>query len=33
MEKHRSRVITKLNLDQRTGSLTTWVQKNKHLFY
>lgn len=32
IEKHRSRVITKLNLSQKTGSLSKWVLKNKHLF-
>lgn len=32
VEKHRSKVIVKLNLDGKTGSLVTWVQKNKHLF-
>ncbi|MEO9569676.1 MAG: response regulator transcription factor [Polaribacter sp.] len=32
VEKHRSKTIMKLNLDQQTGSLVRWVQKNKHLF-
>lgn len=32
VEKHRSKAILKLNLDQKTGTLLTWVQKNKHLF-
>ncbi|APZ45195.1 DNA-binding response regulator [Polaribacter reichenbachii] len=32
IEKHRSKIITKLNLSQKSGSLYKWVQKNKHLF-
>lgn len=32
VEKHRSKAILKLNLDQKTGTLLTWVQKNRHLF-
>lgn len=32
VEKHRSKIILKLDLSRETGSLTTWVQKNKHLF-
>ncbi|MFK8060191.1 MAG: response regulator [Polaribacter sp.] len=32
VEKHRSKIILKLNLKHDTGSLLTWVLKNKHLF-
>ncbi|QNM84487.1 response regulator transcription factor [Polaribacter pectinis] len=32
VEKHRSRIILKLDLSHETGSLLTWVLKNKHLF-
>ncbi|MEQ6125215.1 response regulator transcription factor [Pseudotenacibaculum sp. MALMAid0570] len=32
VEKHRSNIINKLNLERKTGSLSIWVQKNKHLF-
>ena len=32
VEKHRSKAIIKLNLEQKTGSLLSWVQKNRHLF-
>lgn len=32
VEKHRSKIILKLDLSHDTGSLSTWVQKNKHLF-
>lgn len=32
VEKHRSRIILKLNIARDTGALYTWVQKNKHLF-
>ena len=32
VEKHRSKIILKLDLSHDTGSLLTWVQKNKHLF-
>lgn len=32
VEKHRSNVINKLSIGSRTGSLTVWVQKNRHLF-
>lgn len=32
VEKHRSRIILKLDLHHGTGALSTWVQKNKHLF-
>jgi len=32
VEKHRSNIINKLNIERKTGSLSTWVQKNKHLF-
>ena len=32
VEKHRSNIINKLNIERKTGTLTTWVQKNKHLF-
>ncbi|WP_347174206.1 response regulator transcription factor [Polaribacter uvawellassae] len=32
VEKHRSKIITKLNLEQKTSTLLSWVQKNKHLF-
>ena len=32
VEKHRSNIINKLNIDRKTGALTTWVQKNRHLF-
>lgn len=32
VEKHRSKIITKLNLEQKTSALLNWVHKNKHLF-
>jgi len=32
IEKHRSKIILKLDLSRDTGSLLTWVLKNKHLF-
>ena len=32
VEKHRSNIIHKLNIDRKTGALSIWVQKNKHLF-
>lgn len=32
VEKHRSNIINKLNIDRKIGALTTWVQKNRHLF-
>ena len=32
VEKHRSKIITKLELEQKTSALLTWVQKNRHLF-
>lgn len=32
VEKHRSKIILKLNLERTTGVLSLWVQKNKHLF-
>lgn len=32
VEKHRSRIILKLDIARDTGALSTWVQKNKHLF-
>ena len=32
VEKHRSKIILKLDLSRETGALSTWVQKNKHLF-
>ena len=32
VEKHRSNMIQKLNIERKTGALSTWVQKNKHLF-
>jgi DNA-binding NarL/FixJ family response regulator len=32
VEKHRSKIILKLDLPQETRALYTWVQKNKHLF-
>jgi len=32
VEKYRSKIILKLDLAGETGSLSTWVQKNKHLF-
>jgi DNA-binding NarL/FixJ family response regulator len=32
VEKHRSNIINKLNIDRKTGALSVWVQKNKHLF-
>lgn len=32
VEKHRSKVILKLDLPRETGSLLTWVLKNRHLF-
>jgi len=32
VEKHRSNVISKLELDHKTNSLAIWVQKNSHLF-
>jgi DNA-binding NarL/FixJ family response regulator len=33
VEKHRSNIISKLNLSHETNSLSVWVQKNKHLFH
>lgn len=32
VEKHRSKIIAKLNLSSGTNSLLLWSQKNKHLF-
>lgn len=32
VEKYRSKIILKLDLPQETRALSTWVQKNKHLF-
>lgn len=32
VEKHRSKIILKLDLSRETGSLLTWVLKNRHLF-
>ena len=32
IEKHRSNIIAKLELPQRTGALLMWVQQNKHIF-
>ncbi|WP_299670335.1 response regulator transcription factor [uncultured Polaribacter sp.] len=32
VEKHRSRIILKLDIAHETGALLTWVLKNKHLF-
>lgn len=32
VEKHRSKIILKLDLPQETRALSTWVQKNRHLF-
>ncbi len=32
VEKHRSKIILKLDLPHDSGSLVTWVLKNKHLF-
>lgn len=32
VEKHRSNIIHKLNIQRKTGALSIWVQKNKHLF-
>jgi DNA-binding NarL/FixJ family response regulator len=32
VEKHRAKIILKLDLMHGTGSLLTWVLKNKHLF-
>ena len=32
VEKHRSNIINKLNIERKTGALSIWVQKNKHLF-
>lgn len=32
VEKHRSKIILKLDLSRETGALSTWVFKNKHLF-
>ena len=32
VEKHRSKIILKLDLSHDSGSLVTWVLKNKHLF-
>ena len=32
VEKHRSNIINKLDIESKTGSLVTWIQKNKHLF-
>jgi DNA-binding NarL/FixJ family response regulator len=33
VEKHRSNIINKLNIERKTGALGVWVQKNKHLFH
>ena len=33
VEKHRSNIINKLNIERKTGALSIWVQKNKHLFH
>ncbi|MEE9348826.1 MAG: LuxR C-terminal-related transcriptional regulator [Flavobacteriaceae bacterium] len=30
IEKHRSNIITKLNLSKKTNSLTNWILKNKN---
>lgn len=32
IEKHRSKIILKLNITPKTGALLTWTLKNKHLF-
>ena len=32
VEKHRSKAIVKLDLEQKSGALLSWVQKNRHLF-
>ena len=32
VEKHRSNIIKKLNIDQKRNSLAIWVLKNNHLF-
>lgn len=32
VDKHRSKIIAKLNLSSGTNSLLLWSQKNKHLF-
>lgn len=32
VEKYRTNIILKLNLERSTGVLNLWVQKNKHLF-
>ena len=32
VEKHRSNIINKLNIERKTGTLSVWVQKNKHIF-
>ncbi|KGL58604.1 response regulator transcription factor [Polaribacter sp. Hel1_85] len=32
VEKYRSKIIIKLNLDPQTNTLVKWVQQNKHLF-
>ena len=33
VQKHRSNIITKLDLPSDSDSLTTWVSENKELFY
>ncbi len=32
VEKHRSNIISKLNIERKTGALSKWVQQNSHLF-
>jgi len=32
VEKHRSKAIIKLDIEQKSGALLNWVQKNRHLF-
>ncbi|WP_442265378.1 response regulator [Tenacibaculum sp. ZS6-P6] len=32
IEKHRSKIILKLDLPPKTGALLQWTQKNKHIF-
>lgn len=32
VEKHRSNIIDKLQLDRKPRALNTWVEKNRHLF-
>tara|TARA_R110002072_G_scaffold192107_2_gene348812 strand:- start:1904 stop:2533 length:630 start_codon:yes stop_codon:yes gene_type:complete len=32
VERHRSNIVLKLDLEQKSGTLLIWVQKNRHLF-